>query len=126
MKNLKKSTLITMLIFLLSYTPILAQEAVSVNITFEWEKDVIESDLAGFKLYQSEISLEGPFEIITEINDPDARTITINYTQDEGWWYLTAYDEWGNESGASNTVDRNAPGEPKLTKVLVITTIEVQ
>jgi hypothetical protein len=93
--------------------------AAQYNITFSWDKNS-EPDLSGYKLYQSEASG-------TYINDPvadiakDANIYTlplvINNTNMQ-YFVLTAYDNYGNESGYSNEVvfvpDNTPPGAPVL------------
>lgn len=90
------------------------------NVTFQWDKNT-ESDLAGYKIYSSATSGSG----YTEIKDvlvadcpasPCQATVTGIV---DGTWYfvVTAYDNYGNESGYSNeitdTFDTTPPEPPQ-------------
>lgn len=93
-----------------------AAPAMAMDIGFAWDANT-ESDLAGYRLYQSDTS--GSYTYLNPVADIPAGTET--YTQagvsDGTWfWVLTAYDTEGNESGPSNevtmTVDETAPAAP--------------
>ena len=86
------------------------------NVTLVWDANS-ESDLAGYKLYQSNTS--GNYTSIPVMTIP-AGTETANLLDvPDGtyFWVLTAYDISGNESGPSNEVtaslDSTAPEPPK-------------
>ena len=86
------------------------------NVTLVWDANS-ESDLAGYKLYQSNVS--GDYTSIPVMTIP-AGTETANLLDvPDGtyFWVLTAYDISGNESGPSNEVtaslDSTAPEPPK-------------
>lgn len=100
------------------------------NVTFEWDANS-ETDLAGYRLYQSQISGAYTFgdgnQVATILTGTE--TITITNTDDGIYfWVLTAYDTDGNESGASNEVTANldtlAPGAPATLVITII--IKVQ
>lgn len=95
--------------------------ALAADVTFGWDANT-ESDLAGYKLYQSATSgdysgavpIDIPLSALAHPGDPE-------YTQTgvgDGTWYwvLTAYDTEGLESGYSNevtkTIDTTPPAPP--------------
>ena len=95
--------------------------AVSVSakdITFSWDANT-ESDLAGYRLYQSDqpgVYNYGPVHAMVTI-PAGTETCVLSGVVDGTWyWVLTAYDTEGNESGPSNevsdTVDETAPAPP--------------
>lgn len=94
-----------------------------VNITFTWDKN-IESDLAGYKLYSSDISgdySDIPIEII--IGDANIITLQMDVTTDT-YFVLTAYDMSDNESGYSNQVVfidyPDAPGNLQIKSYTIV------
>lgn len=88
------------------------------NVTFEWDPNS-ETDLAGYRLYQSQTSGQYTFgdgnQVATIAAGTETVTIT-NVTDGTYYWVLTAYDDNGNESGPSNevtdTLDSTAPEPP--------------
>ena len=107
---MKKYLLILIILFLSS-----SLYAATLNVTFKWDKNT-EDDLAGYRLYQSDISGEFTMPPIEDIaSDVDTVTTEIDATTDI-YFVLTAYDLTGNESGYSNQVvleyDNNAPYPP--------------
>ncbi len=86
--------------------------------TFEWEPN-IESDVAGYRLYQSKISGSYLFGEGNSVSSTlaGAETITLtNISDGEYFWVVTCFDNHGNESGPSNEVtsiiDTTSPSEP--------------
>lgn len=93
------------------------------NVTFQWDANS-ESDLAGYKIYRSNVSgdysspanvLDIPLSALADTGEPQ-------YTEEdvpdgEWFWVATAYDTSGNESGYSNEVtdslDATAPETPQ-------------
>lgn len=81
------------------------------------------TDLAGYKLYQSEASgVYGTTFVLIE--NKDAKEYTLNnVAADKPYYYvMTAYDTSGNESEHSNEVkvDHGAPGAPYVTITVII------
>lgn len=94
------------------------------NVTFQWDANS-ESDLAGYRLYQSAVS--GGQSIGSGwVDDIPAGTETSTIVVEDGTWYwvVTAYDTSGNESGPSNeqarALDTEAPVYPKSFLVFLI------
>lgn len=102
-KRLLFSVLMFCLMTLPAYT-------VGTTINFEWDPN-IESDLAGYRLYQSDVS--GSY-IDPEILDIPAGTTTASIVVADGtyYWVLTAYDVTGNESAYSNEVTSSPDAVP--------------
>jgi len=100
------------------------------NVTFTWDPNS-ESDLAGYRLYQSNTSgayTYGDGNQIATI-PTGIETVKIADVADGTYfWVLTAYDATGNESGPSNEVTANfdtlAPGAPTTVTITII--IKVQ
>lgn len=96
------------------------------DITFMWEKN-LESDLAGYRLYQSDVSRQYVFgeEHAAAIIFAGTETVILSDVQDGQWyWILTAFDLAGNESDKSNEVehlvDTIAPDAPTLKIVIIL------
>jgi hypothetical protein len=84
-----------------------------------WDANT-ETDLAGYKLYQS-AGPTGTKTLVQTIPKP-ATTTAVTGLVDGNWcWVLTAYDTTGNESGYSNQVclqaDTIAPAAPKALRI---------
>ena len=120
-KAMKKLLLVLIvpLFFCISASAVVAAER-----TFTWSAN-IESDLAGYKLYQSSVPGQYVFGGGNEIVDIPAGTEIYIENVSEGLWYfvLTAYDTSGNESGPSNEVstdvDETAPSPPGVLQCFV-------
>lgn len=100
------------------------------TVKFKWDSN-FESDLAGYNLYQSDVSMnytpgvDKPVAVIPA----GTETLTLDNVSDgHKFWVLTAFDLHGNESEISNEVnvvlDTLAPGVPTL-EITVITTTTV-
>ena len=81
------------------------------QVVFEWDPNG-ESDLAGYRLYQTATPGQYTFGATNAIGDILVGTETFTLvTQEDGtfYWVVTAYDTAGNESGPSNemTADVN-------------------
>ncbi len=76
--------------------------ALAADYKLAWDANT-EPELIGYKLYQSTTSGDYPGPGIVTI---PAGTETVSITLSNGVWYyvLTAYDQYGNESGFSNEV----------------------
>lgn len=92
--------------------------AFGADVTFEWDPNT-ETDLAGYRLYQSDTSGVYTYGDGNQVETIPAGTETVTlYGVPDGTWYwvLTAYDTSGNESGPSNevtdTLDSTAPAPP--------------
>jgi hypothetical protein len=117
------------------------------SVTFTWNENT-ETDLAGYKLYQSDIpdgqvvGTDTPVAVIDPDSEnydhsvipnlPDDRdAYTLTNVPDGTWyWILTAFDTESNESGKSNevtaTIDTTAPGSPSAVTIHVIIKVDVQ
>ena len=122
---MKKISLILLgLVFLLSTTVFAGS-----TVTFSWEPNS-ESDLAGYKLYQSDTSGNYVIGVDKPIADIEAGTeiVTITDISDgHKYWILTAYDFHKNESGPSNEVSKlldSTPPKAPVLKVIVIVEIK--
>ena len=89
-------------------------------ITLGWDASP-EEDLAGYRLYQREVSFAGIVPYGLHVADIPAGTqlVEILITSPVAQYFiLTAYDSDGNESGASNeisyTPDNVPPGAPYI------------
>lgn len=88
------------------------------DVTFGWDEPVV-SDLAGYKMYQTEdpnVVMVDPNNEVADIPAP-ADTYTLSDVSDGiHYWCLTAYDLSQNESEKSNVVstelDTTAPPAP--------------
>lgn len=100
------------------------------QVTFAWDA-VSESDLAGYRLYQSDVSGKyeyGHDKCVKQIS-AGTETATIENIPDGLWyWVVTAYDDAGNESGPSNevsldldTLQPNKPTNFRVTASIKIT-----
>lgn len=94
-------------------------QAATTTVNLAWDANT-ETDLAGYKLYQS----AGPTGTKTLVQTILKPTVTAAVTGlvDGNWcWVVTAYDGVGNESGYSNQVclqaDTVAPAAPKALRV---------
>lgn len=112
---MKKIILCLFLIFGLS-VPCLADSTVK----FAWDPNP-ESDLAGYRLYQTDVKGEYVLDKEHAVATIPAGTevCTLPHVIDgEHWWILTAFDNHDNESGKSNEVgvdlDTVGPGAPGI------------
>ena len=101
------------LALLIMLMPMVASAA---TINFSWDANT-ESDLAGYRMYQSNES--GVYDMdnpVAEIAETETTYTLFNVTDGTYYWVLTAYDDAGNESTPSNevtvTVDETAPAPP--------------
>jgi len=100
------------------------------SVTFEWDANS-ETDLAGYRLYQSQTSGVYTYgdgnQVATILVGTETVQIT-NISDGTYFWVLTAYDNDGNESVPSNEVtaalDTFAPGTP--TKMVITIIIKIQ
>jgi len=114
--------IISLLIFILVISSTIY--AATINITFVWNYNE-ESDLAGYKLYQSNISGDYTSDAVAIIYR-DTNTYTYQIDMEGGiqsYFVLTAFDTSENESGYSNEVpfiffiDTNAPLTPTIFNI---------
>lgn len=110
--------IVIFLIALLSIITLTAIPVLAKDINFAWDANT-ESDLAGYRLYQSNTSGSYTYGSGNEVAEIAAGTETVTLTgvTDGTWyWVLTAFDTEGNESLPSNevsqTVDETAPSAP--------------
>lgn len=102
--------IISLLIFMLILSSIVY--AATINVKFVWDRNT-ESDLVGYRMYQSDVSGDYSTSIPIDIpGDPNSYTTQIDATSDQ-YFVITAYDTSENESEHSNQVilhvDTNAP-----------------
>lgn len=108
---------ISLFIVLLVSLFLIASPVLAKDVIFEWDANM-ESDLAGYRLYQSNTSGLYTFGAGNEVKEilVGTETCTLNITDGTWFWVLTAYDSNGNESGPSNEVstniDQTAPAPP--------------
>lgn len=95
------------------------------NIIFKWDANT-ESDLAGYRLYQSEISKNYTNKVADVSSDIMTCTINTNITTKQ-YFALTAYDTSNNESNYSDEVfflpdliPPNAPLNFQIQNVTII------
>ena len=93
-------------------------QAATTTVNLAWDANT-ETDLAGYKLYQS-AGATGTKNVIQTL-DKLITTATVTGLLDGNWcWVVTAYDGFGNESGYSNQVclqaDTLAPAAPKALR----------
>lgn len=109
---MKKVILLAVIFSCLVAAPVIAKD-----INFAWDANS-ESDLAGYRLYQSGTSGSYTYGSGNEVAEIPAGTEVCTIDAADGTWYwvLTAYDTNGNESGPSNevsaNVDQTAPESP--------------
>jgi hypothetical protein len=103
-----------------------AQTAKTATIKVAWDYENPPEDLAGFRLYQSDVSGQYTIGKGHEIATAKAadRTLTVSgITEGVHYWVLTAFDTEGNESPPSNEaskrIDKTPPGSPQNTTVEV-------
>ena len=95
------------------------------TVRFEWDANS-ETDLAGYRLYQSATPGSYVYGKGNEVAEIPAGTaeLTLSNVPDGDWsWVLTAFDTHGNESGPSNEVganlDTEAPKAPSFRLISV-------
>ena len=113
MKRTMKRIVVAVILVLL-----MVMNAPAVDKTFTWDANT-EADLAGYRLYQSNVSNQYSIGSgwIAEI-PAGTEILSYNVTPDETYYFvLTAFDVNGNESGYSNEVstviDETAPAPPR-------------
>ena len=89
---------------------LIAIPAYAANVTFEWDANV-ESDLAGYKLYQSNTSGEYT-DSVASIPAGTETVMLPDITDGEYFWVLTALDTSDNESEYSDQVTLTIDGTP--------------
>lgn len=121
-----KSFIVIILMFLIGFLFTMGLAHAATDVTFVWDANT-ETDLAGYRLYQSAIS--GQYEYgadhCVETIQAGIETVIHHDVPDGTWyWVLTAFDEAGNESGPSNeisdTFDTTAPGPPENLLISLI------
>ena len=86
----------------------------STDMTLEWDANT-ESDLAGYRLYQSDTSGVYIFGVGNEVATIPAGTevVTLPGLPDGTYyWVLTAFDTGGQESGPSNEITEEIDAVP--------------
>jgi len=95
-------------------------------VTFRWDKNT-ETDLAGYRLYQTTTTGEYTFgsDNAVAIIPVGTETVTLENVPDGTYfWVLTAYDITFNESDRSNevgaTLDSVPPNAPTILNITAI------
>jgi opacity protein-like surface antigen len=103
---------------------LLASFVMAADVKVSWNAN-IETDLAGYHLYQSQTSgayVKGVF--IADIPKPATFYSITGLVDGTYYWVLTAYDESGNESVFSDEVslkiDSTPPVKPTGLKALIL------
>jgi len=93
--------------------------AATTTVNLAWDANT-ETDLAGYKLYQS-AGPTGTKALIQTIVKPTVTASVVGLADGNWCWVVTAYDGSGNESGYSNQVclqaDTQAPAAPRNLRV---------
>ena len=116
-----KALFLTLTIFLLATVAIAQQTA---GVTLRWDPNT-ETDLAGYKVYDC-LPVPAPCSIEQHNGSIDVGNvvmITLAGTFQEGsLFFVTAYDQVGNESDSSNKVTLGIPPRPPsgLTITIII------
>lgn len=119
---MKKILLIVLLIILLSGLAY----GKCYRIEFRWNKNNKEEDLAGFKMYQGDVSGDPSFIALPSI-PADANTCIVDANIPIGksqFFAITAFDNDNNESDYSNFVEFTAKNQAPITKTCTIVTDE--
>lgn len=102
------------------------------NVTFEWDANT-ETDLAGYRLYQSNTLgtyMFGSGNEVAEITVGTETVILENILSGTYFWVLTAYDTEGNESLPSNevtvTLDSMSPSAPNNFRITIKIILDVE
>ena len=100
--------------FWIVFSWFLVTGAQAADVNLKWDANS-ESDLAGYRIYQSQTS--GAYGAFSAEILAGTETVTLTDIPDGTYfWVLTAYDTNNNESGYSNevtaTLDGTAPGAP--------------
>ena len=114
---------LVLIILILVGSTALAQEPITINPKgFVWDA-VVDSDLAGYKLYISTEQGTG-YSVLDTVQiadladpaNPNYNLILENLPDDQYYSVVTAFDKVGNESAFSNEVtfivDKTPPGTP--------------
>lgn len=103
-------------VLLLSLLLTTVPAAMAADVTLSWIANT-ESDLAGYKIYQSTISGQYGAPVAT-VGKITTQTLTLpTLTVDQTYfWTITAYDLAGNESGKSAEASKFIAGVPAVTK----------
>ena len=124
MKSLEKTVLAGIIFIILTFFSTMALAGSSV--TFEWDANT-ESDLAGYRLYQTTTSGQYTFGDGNQVETILAgiEMVTLPDVPDGTYyWVATAYDTQGLESGSSNevsaTLDTIAPNPPGNFLIAII------
>ena len=102
------------------------------SVTFEWDANT-ETDLAGYRLYQSTTLGTYVFGAGNEVAEILVGTETVileDILSGTYFWVLTAFDTGGNESGPSNevtaTLDSLSPDAPKNLRITIKVIVDVE
>ena len=117
-------TLFLTLVFIVLF-PVLVLANPNANVTFVWNANS-EADLAGYRLYKTDVPGSYTFGEGNQIGGALAGTETVTILEHDGTWYyvVTAYDTAENESGPSNevstSIDTVPPGAPSGLNITIV------
>jgi len=95
------------------------------DIEFEWDPNT-ETDLAGYRLYQSNTSGQYGSTPVAEIAHPSTGKALTNLVDGQYFWVVTAFDMSGNESAYSNEVTWTfEDGDPAAPAIRIKVVVEV-
>ena len=89
---------------------LIAVSAYAAVTNLAWDANT-ESDLAGYKLYQS-TTAGGPYTFVREVDQNTLTAATADLPDGTYFFVVTAFDTFGNESGYSNEVSKTDDTTP--------------
>ena len=127
---MKRLFLTLMLVIALFAMPVTAIAA--FNVTFAWDANTTDTDLAGYKVYQSNVSNSYPNAAVGTV-PVGTETITLQVEDGTWYWIFTAFDVSGNENDktlsyfneVTTSLDSEAPAPPTGTRIIVIIKVEL-
>ena len=119
-----KNLIVSILLFLLTVSVSTVHGQTTGTATLSWDSNT-EADLAGYRVYQSQVS--GLYNGLPVADIPSVAigtpTFQISALKEDQtyFWVITAYDTSGNESGFSNEVTKTISVPPNAPSGLTIT-----
>jgi len=119
-----RNLIISAIILLFSVSVSHAQSVATGKATLSWDSNT-EADLAGYRVYQSQVSGVYTSPPVADIPAPVIGTPSFqisSLSEDQTYfWVVTAYDNSGNESGFSNEVTKTISIPPDAPSGLIVT-----